>query len=233
MAQFWDDFSSDTAGQQPANWAHRIVSGSTATLLVAEDVSAPSGKKAVYTAGSTNDRNAFVYTPAGSSLHAQLDIRVLVAANSPGAANGYFFGPAARVNGTGAADVSLVSHGLGASGTTNASRNVRAVYYSSGSATLPSGDDDWIWSDTTFWLHMVVDGSTSTITAEDESFTQLATHTFTDTGINSLASGEVGLFSFLDDGVYDILAFSVGTGGDSAPDRTPCCLKRPLRQDPP
>lgn len=106
MAIFWDDFASETVGQEASNFTQQI--GSAGNWLVVEHPNSLLGKSLASFASNT-DRRFIRFDPPVADLATEkrIDLRALVQASNPSA--GTRFELSARASGTSATNISVVS----------------------------------------------------------------------------------------------------------------------------
>lgn len=225
MAQYFEDFSGYTAGDDPTvDGPAGLTERWDTSFGSAEIVSyagAPSGK-AMRISKSAAGRYAISLDAVDSDPDRDdVEVRVLVRVTSALMADGVNWGWAiARGSGTTSGGLSTNETGYAGNAYQGGTfRKLRVTVYDGGSSSLAldTGNTDWPGTvDSAFWLTMKVSGTSLTVgtALEGTPETAIRESTGTDSSISGVGWVGTGVFSDVN---VDILAIGVGTNGDAAP----------------
>lgn len=209
MAQFFEDWSGSTVGQEPTGWTKKFATSGT-TWTIENDTSghATAGKR-LYVAKSATDRAALIFDAVGSlALAERVQVRVLISSRASVFAQ--FGGPCVMASGAAGSESAVYGSLTGSNKISNVQLNNGASSVLGMSVGSAYGKDAYYWLTTT-----AVDGAvTTSIASVSTPETAIATITHTS---NVTTGGEVGLFASWETARLHILAVGVGTGGDDAP----------------
>lgn len=222
MAQYWEDWSGYTVGDDPtvdgdAGWTTRWHSG--LTLAIVSDAGAPSGK-ALDVTQSSNNRSAISFDAVDSDADRDdIEVRMLVRAQAVTQFENAG-GPVVRGSGT---DTSETGYGLPQTGGGNTNCDASSFYYASAVSNWmdQGGMPDILEAGEDYWLVISAQGTTIdfSVRAKATPDTVIDSLNYTShTGVQGV--GWAGLYVFSPYTVR-VLAFGVGTNGDSAPTSDP------------
>lgn len=217
MAQFWEDWSGSTVGNEPTGWTKHFVTAGT-LYRVEDDTSghAPAGRRLLIDKSAT-DRAAITFDAVGA-LEADVQIRILARSLYTGSITTQYAGPAARVAGAAASETVI----YGAFVNDSSVEKIRHIEASGGTVgALNYGAVSNSWNSSGYyWLTLTVSGGAATLTIADvaspETIIDTATSTTSVTG-----AGSVGIFASNTNTLIHVLAVGVGTDGDPAPYSAP------------
>jgi len=222
MAQYFTDFRENAiASGTPAGWTARW-STSNFTRAIEADASGhnASGKRLALAGAVAAAMKGVSWNALDADAdRATVQVRVLIRsfAQSDASAN-FYGGPYARGSGASSSE-NAVFGGMGTD-STGFDEDIRAAQAAAGSRTYVFGGNDagpgaWVPAGY-YWLTTTISGTTATTTIASVSEPETVLHTAVKSDLTVTAAGHVGFLIFSSLANFHILAFSVGTGADTA-----------------
>lgn len=223
MARYFTDFRENSIGAGvPNGWTNRWSSASFTRAIAADDSGHNASGKRLELSTSATGMRALSWNAVDSDpARATIQIRALVRQHSQSNASANVYGgPFARGSGSSSSE-----NALGAVfGTASSSyrEDIRSMQASGGSRSYETGSgassDPGAWVPTEYyWMTVTISGNSVVTQIASAADPGTILDTATMTGATVSAAGWAGFFVFSPLSNFHVLAFSVGTGGDSAP----------------